>query len=99
MSARSGTTSAMSMCVTSRALDPNQRWATIQSCNAVSSRKDRSPAATAAATSVIVAPLDQLEPVEAAGREREQVRPLADGREARAAEHLDRAAAPPLRQV
>src|SRR5829696_8437923 len=89
----------MSICETSRDLDPNQRWATTQSCSAVSSRNDRSPAATAAATSVIVAALDELEPVEAAGREREQVAPLADAREARAPEHLHGVAALPLGEV
>src|SRR4051812_23657050 len=89
----------MPMCVTSRALEPNQRWATTQSCSALSSRKERSPAAAALPASVILTALHELEPVEAARRQREQVRQLADGREARATEHLDRVATPPRGQV
>src|SRR5687768_15789180 len=98
-SARRTTASPSSMWETSRALEPNQRCLTTQSCSASSSRKGRSPAATAAATSVILAPLHELEPVEAARGEREQVLPLADGREPRAAENLDGEAALPLGQV
>ena len=63
--------------------------------SASSSRNERSPAAMAAATSVILAALHELEPVEAARREREQVPPLADPREARAPEDLDRDSGPP----
>src|ERR1044072_6876860 len=81
---------ATAMCATSRALEPNQRWATIHSWNVPSSRADRS---------IIGRVLGDLEPVEAARRERQQVRELADLREPRAAEHLDRAAALGGRQV
>src|SRR5918994_991393 len=98
-SERSTTASPASICVTSRDLEPNQRCATTQSCSASSSRKETSPAAMAAATSVILAALHELEPVEAARREREQVLPLPDAREAGAPEDLDGVAALPLGEI
>src|SRR3712207_2396665 len=91
-------------CATSRDFAPNQRCSTTQSCSFVSSMPVRSPAATAAATSgtgglPLGLVLDELEPVEAARREGQQVGPLADGREARASEDLHRVPALEARQV
>src|SRR3954451_6731003 len=68
-------------CATSLALDPNHRWGRNQSRSAASGSGSR--------RSVTGRLLHQLEPVEAAWREGEQVGQLADAREARAPEQLD----------
>src|SRR5687767_3405482 len=95
-SSRSGTASSTVKRATSRLLDANHRWPRIHSCSRSSgSCASRSePSAMPFALS-----LDELEPVEAARREGEQVGPLADAREPRAPEDLDRVAALVLRQV
>src|SRR5436853_7230397 len=78
----------MPRCETLADLAPNQRCWTSQSVSTCSS---------SSGSGGIV--LLEQEPVEAAGCQREQVRELADGREARAAEHLDGAAALELGEV
>src|SRR3954466_1496267 len=76
----SGTASSTVKCEIWLALAPNHRWRTSQSARTPSSSCGRSP---------IVALLAVLEhePEEAARRQREQVRQLADRREARPPEH------------
>src|SRR4051794_12320148 len=99
-SSRSGTPWSTSSADTARPFEPNQRWPTTHSCSVSWSRNDRSPRAASSRTSVcVVISLLQLEPEESARRQREQVRQLADAREARAAIELDRIAALPVRQV
>src|SRR3954449_6350561 len=97
VTSRSGTASRIPTPATSRDLEPNQRRPTIQPPSAPSSRNPRSPAATRSATSLIARP--ELEPEPAARREREQVRQLADAREARPPQHLLRLHASEAREV
>src|SRR5918993_457166 len=82
------------MWLTSRDLDANQRCSTTQSWSSCSGSQERSWRSGIAA-----ALLDELEPVEAARRHRQQIRQLADLREARAAEDLDGVAALVLAEV
>src|SRR5688572_6773985 len=79
--------------VTSRAFEPNQRCATTHSSSACSSSR------TSAVILDLLLLLHQPEPVEAARSQREQVRQLADAREAAAPEHLLGVAPLELRQV
>src|SRR4051794_817284 len=78
-------------CATSLALEPNQRWGRNHSRSASSGSGSR--------RSLIGGLLHELEPVEAAWREREQVGQLADAGEARAPEQLDGVAALVLGEV
>src|SRR5687767_2288303 len=77
--------------VTSRAFEPNHRWATTHSSSASSSSR----------TSAVILDLllHQPEPVEAARSQREQVGQLADAREAAPPEHLLGVAPLELRQI
>src|SRR5689334_11335283 len=76
--------------LTELAFAPNQRCRTSQSARTCSSR---------AGSSAIGVTVLQQEPVEAARRQREQVGQLADAREVRAPEHLDRVAALVLAEI
>src|SRR3712207_2307700 len=90
-SSRSVKASSTLRCATSLALEPNQRCGRNQSRSASSG--------SGASGSLIARVLGELEPVEAARGEREQVGPLADAREPRAPEQLDGVAALVLREV
>src|SRR5512143_729795 len=90
--------STISMLVTPRDLAAYQRWCWTQSRRLSSSRTWRISAAGICTGSVIFLCtvflfLDQLEPVEAAGGQRQQIRQLADARKPRAPEQLDRVTA------
>src|SRR5437763_5088309 len=74
-----GTVCSTSVSATSCDFEPNQRWSV--------------RSAVFIGLLLLLLRLLEQEPIEAARRQREQVRQLADPREARAAEHLDRVAA------
>src|SRR5881397_1903589 len=78
--------------LTSRALEPNQRWLVTHSPSRSSSRKERSLV-------VVIVRLSQLEPEEPPGRERQEVRQFPDAREARSPEHLLREAPRIIAQI
>src|SRR5215210_2795541 len=78
---------------TSFDLPPNHRCDAIVPSRTSPSRKWRSPLSMRVFRSLVIGGILQLEPEEAPGREREQVRQLADAREGRVAEQLDRHAA------
>src|SRR4051812_20584917 len=85
-SSRSASASSTLRCPTSRAFDPNQRWETTHSLRTSSETKPSSMGeAMGSFLHFVVA---EHEPEEPARGERQQVRQLADAREARAAEHL-----------
>src|SRR4051794_6754442 len=90
-SSRSVNASRTLRCATSLALEANQRWGSTHSRSASSGNGVR--------RSLTTGLLYELEPVEAARREREQVGQLADAREARAPEQLDRVATLVLGEV
>src|SRR3954454_8255865 len=99
-------------CATSRALDPNQRCWSTHSCRLSSGTEPTTVLASLIGFDLVLVGvlvlaflrrgllvLDQLEPVEAAGGQREDVGQIADRREPRAAEDLDRVAALEAREV
>src|SRR5947209_9343463 len=91
------TLSTISIPATERAFEAYQRCCCTQSRRSSSSTQRRISSAEMPCTRSLIAGLlllglDQLEPEEAAGAQRQQVRELADPREARVPEHLDRIA-------
>src|SRR5687767_14523287 len=78
---------------TSRDLPPNQRCEAIVPSRTSPSRKWRSPLSMRLFRSLVIGRVLELEPEEAARPEREQVRQLADLREARVPKQLHRHAA------
>src|SRR5579862_7255610 len=94
--------STTSMPLIERDFDAYQRCEAIQSPSVCSSRSRAISASPRLTCSGIVAGLlvfDQLEPIEPARAERQQIWQLPDPREARSAKHLDRVAALVLREV
>src|SRR5437764_14676580 len=98
-SSPSATRSTISSPVTERDLDAYQRWSWIQSRRLSSSRSCEISTPSRRTGSLIATLLDQLEPVEAPRSEGQQVRELADPREPRVAEQLDRVSPLVLAQV
>src|SRR5204862_3428436 len=102
-SSRSTTVSTSSTPATALDFDAYQRCPWTQSLRASTSKKDRSPPAMLRARSGIrllqFLFVDQLEPIEAAGCQRQEIGKLTYPRKARPPEQLDRIAALEGRQV
>src|SRR5918999_4519860 len=84
---------------TSRDLPPNQRCEAIVPSRTSPSRKCRSPLSMRVWSSAFIGGVPELEPEEAARPERKEVGELADPRELRVAEDLDRDPAFERREV